>query len=83
MTETAKKVIFSQLQRFFQQFYIMDNNFHNFFGKIIMKIVIECKDLLKEFISKLWATQYACAKRNITTLLVMNSFQSIQYITAM
>ena len=38
---------------------------------------------LKEFISNLVVTQYACAKCNITTSSVKNSFQSIQYITAM
>ena len=36
---------------------------------------------LKKFISKLLVTQYACAKCNITTLLVINSFQLMQYIT--
>ena len=34
-------------------------------------------------ISSSIVTQYACAKSNITTLLVINSCQLIQYITAM
>ena len=38
---------------------------------------------LTEFISKLLVTLYACAKCNITALLVINRFQSIPYITAM
>ena len=41
------------------------------------------KEFISQSISKLYVTQYACAKCNITTLLAMNSFQSMQYITAM
>ena len=40
--------LFSQLQQYFQQYYI-DNDFHkNFLRKIVVKIVVVCEDLYDE-----------------------------------
>ena len=56
------------------------------FAQSTILVISQChlpETILKKFIPKLLVTQYSCAECNTTVLLVINSLQSMWYITTM